>query len=45
MNIDLSQITGILQQIIPVVIQVAVLGLVMSLVFNTLLPMISQTFK
>lgn len=42
MNIDLSQITGILQQLLPVVIQVAVLGLVMSLVFNTLMPMLTQ---
>lgn len=42
LNIDLSQITGILQQLLPVVIQVAVLGLVMSLVFNTLMPMLTQ---
>ncbi|MEM4068077.1 MAG: hypothetical protein QXV17_14590 [Candidatus Micrarchaeaceae archaeon] len=45
LNIDISQITNVIQQLLPVVIQIAVLGLVLSLVFNTLLPMITGAFK
>lgn len=45
LNIDLGQVTGVIQQILPLVIQIAVLGLVMSLVFNTLIPMVSGLVK
>lgn len=42
LGIDLSQVTGILQQLLPLIIQIAILGLVMSIVFNTLVPMLTQ---
>jgi len=43
--IDLSQITNILQQIVPVILQVAMIGAVLSVVFGFLIPMLQGLFK
>lgn len=42
--IDLSQIVSMLQQILPIVVQVMVLGLTVSLVFNLLVPTLKEAF-
>jgi len=43
--IDMSQITNMLQQLLPVIINVAVIGAVLSVVFGFLLPMLQGLFK
>jgi hypothetical protein len=43
--IDMSQITNMLQQLLPVIINVAVIGAILSVVFGFLLPMIQGLFK
>jgi high-affinity Fe2+/Pb2+ permease len=43
--IDFSAITNMLSQLLPVIINVAMLGAVLSVVFGFLIPMIREMFK
>jgi hypothetical protein len=43
--IDVTQITNTLQQLIPVILQVAILGAVLSIIFGFLIPMIQGLTK
>ena len=43
--IDMSAITNMLNQLVPVIINVAMLGAVLSIVFGFLIPMIREMFK
>jgi high-affinity Fe2+/Pb2+ permease len=43
--IDFSAITNMLNQLLPVIINVAMLGAVLSVVFGFLIPMIREMFK
>jgi hypothetical protein len=43
--IDMSQITNMLQQLLPAIINVAMVGAILSVVFGFLLPMIQGLFK
>jgi len=43
--IDLSQITSMLNQLLPVIINVAIIGAVLSVVFGFLVPMLQGLFK
>jgi high-affinity Fe2+/Pb2+ permease len=43
--IDFSTITNMLNQLVPVIINVAMLGAVLSIVFGFLIPMIREMFK
>ena len=45
MTIDLSAVTNMLNQVLPLVMQVAVIGLVLSIVFQMLFPMIREALK
>jgi hypothetical protein len=43
--IDLSQITSTLNQLLPVIINIAVIGAILSVVFGFLVPMLQGLFK
>jgi len=43
--IDLSALTNTLNQLVPVIINVAMIGAVLSIVFGFLIPMIRDMFK
>ena len=43
--IDLSAITNMLNQLVPVLISVAMVGAVLSIVFGFLIPMLREMFK
>jgi len=43
--IDLSALTASLNQLIPVIINIAMIGAVLSIVFGFLIPMIREMFK
>jgi high-affinity Fe2+/Pb2+ permease len=43
--IDFSAITNMLNQLLPVIINVALLGAVLSVVFGFLIPMVREMFK
>jgi hypothetical protein len=43
--IDFSTITNMLSQLVPVIVNVAMLGAVLSIVFGFLIPMIREMFK
>jgi high-affinity Fe2+/Pb2+ permease len=43
--IDFTAITNMLNQLVPVIINVAMLGAVLSIVFGFLIPMVRDMFK
>jgi hypothetical protein len=43
--IDLGQITAMLNQLVPVIVQVAMIAAVLSIVFGFLMPMLTGLFK
>jgi hypothetical protein len=43
--IDLSALSNVLNQLVPVIINVAMIGAVLSIVFGFLIPMIRDMFK
>jgi hypothetical protein len=43
--IDMSAITNMLNQLVPVIINIAMIGAVLSIVFGFLIPMIREMFK
>jgi hypothetical protein len=43
--IDLGQITTMLSQLVPVIVQVAMIAAVLSVVFGFLMPMLTGLFK
>lgn len=45
MSLDLGAIGGVIQQILPLVVQIAILALVMSLIFQFLVPTLTGIAK
>jgi hypothetical protein len=43
--IDLGQITTMLSQLVPVIVQVAMIAAVLSVIFGFLMPMLTGLFK
>jgi len=43
--IDMSALTNMLNQLVPVIINIAMIGAVLTIVFGFLIPMIREMFK